>query len=172
MPRDDAPSATRPRVGNAHFDAEAMLAKAQRRGYPTAASNKPLRNDPDMTERQAEIAYWRGRCGLPVEADPTDAGDDAPAHAEPDGDDAFLAMSAKARRTLVHAYLLSSYEVDWLRGAHLCELAGLCLPAEAHAAWTAWHERLANWQRRQRLAARASTRAAPVASAMFEEPVA
>lgn len=148
MPRDDRPPPRKPLITSDRFDPAAMLTKARRGAYPSAGKRS--------TYRDEEIAYWRGRCGLAAEVDP--AGE-APAAAPPPDDDAdFLASSPERQRLLIRSYLLSEYEVDWHRGAALCALAGMRLPAEAHAAWASWHERMASWQRRQRLAAQAGRR--------------
>lgn len=135
----------RPRISNRNFDPEAMLAKALRGDYPQASKRSE--------HRMEEIAYWRERCGLaPLEAD-VDATVAAEA-LEQDVDDVFLAESPKRQRAIIHSYLLSSYEDDWQRGAYLCRLANLRLPAESHAAYHEYEERLTRWQRKQRMAAR------------------
>lgn len=143
MARDDRPHPRKPMITSDGFDASAMLAKALRGDYPRAG----LRSK----HRAEEIAYWRGRAGLPAEADP--AGESPAAAPPPDDDEAFLALPPAGQRSLIHSYLLSEFEPDFWRGAHLCALAGLRLPAESHEAWHGWLGRIDAWQRRQRLAA-------------------
>lgn len=135
----------RQRINNEHWDPERMLAKAQAGDYPSASRRSEHRQD--------EIAYWRERCGMaPLALDEDTA---AAAEAlELDADEIFLDMAPKSQRVVIHSYLLSMYEQDWQRGAYLCRLANLRLPAESHAAYTESEERLARWQRRQRMAAR------------------
>jgi hypothetical protein len=135
----------RQRISNQNWDPQMMLEKALRGDYPSANKRSEHRQD--------EIAYWRERCGLaPIEIDEDTA---AAAEAlEPDADEAFLAMTSKSQHTLIHSYLLSTFEQDWQRGAYLCRLANLRLPAESHAAYTESEDHLARWQRRQRMAAR------------------
>lgn len=133
MPPTDIP--IRPPVSNAGWNPETMLRKARAGEYPTAKSQRPSREVPGMTEAEAEVAYWQGRCGEPVDF-PEPEPDEAPAphgHAA-ELDAAFLELSPRKRRALVHNYLVSGLAVDQEHGAHLCALAGLDVARERAAA--------------------------------------
>lgn len=137
MPPTDAirPIPIRPPVTNERWDPAVMLAKAEAGAYPTAKSQRPSYEQPGMTEAEAEVAYWRERCGLSADLADVDEADAAPHHGhDADLDARFLALGPSKQRALIRSYLMAAQEVDQERGSHLCRLAGLDLARERAAA--------------------------------------
>ena len=144
-------------VSNATWDAAAMLAKAAAGAYPAAKSRRPSREVPGLTEAEAEIAYWRERCGLGADLSEQIARDLAARHqqeaalgdraAAEHADDAsdldarFLALRPMQQRSLIHSYLVSTQPADAARAAQLCALTGRDVAKERAAAEQAWSMR-------------------------------
>jgi hypothetical protein len=138
----------RPRVSNARWDAEKMLARALAGSYPSAKHGSDSRAE--------EIAYWRGRCGF--DAEPAVADERAPADLPPDADTIFRGLSRLNQKRLIHSYFLSRQTDDFRRGVHLCVLAERCIGVEFREAQNVWHKRVEGWMRRTRMQARFYTK--------------
>jgi hypothetical protein len=126
-------------ITNEHWDAEAMLARAEAGAYPSAKHYSATRD--------AEIAYWRERAGMPAAPLDEAPADDEATTPDPTSDATFLARDTTEQRELLFCYLTSNIESDRARGAYLCGLLGYDL---AYAAATAQAELAARLERSMR----------------------
>lgn len=133
-------------VTNEHWDPQVMLRKAQAGSYPTAKSSRPSRDVFGLSEHEAEVAYWRQRCDLPVDL-PDDVASEAIV-VEPDADERFLQLRPMQQRARIHNFLTSTDEGDQARGAALCALCGRDVAHERAAAATIAARKLAACQER------------------------